>query len=165
MKRAIAAALLALALLPGAAADASRAGDSVQGPPCADITVSNVGVTNQPGTVLPGGIVVAPGSNAVGADLETAAPSCAGATYTASVSSGFADCTATECQPAGTTESVSFSGDGSTESWRVALTVADDDTQVCVWATAEVNGRVVDRAPNTGCGVFASGPGSGIGMR
>jgi hypothetical protein len=145
----IAAVATAIAL-PVAATSAP--GDQVRGPACGDITLWD---DIQAGPPAYNSRLT--GTATVYASVTTAKPSCARATYTISV-----------YDASGTTllTSQTYSGDDVTSTFQFTYSPPGAPSQVCIAATSNRDGKVIDEAPNGGgCYVLAldfSPGGSGL---
>lgn len=123
---AMAALVGATAVVLGLPTVASTAAPDVRGPKCADIRL----LADYTGTL--GGTATVSGTL-----LTPSAPSCNGAVYTVYVG----------------TESATFTGDGSTDSWTFSFTVNDAPSTICIYATSQLSANAIaaDTAPNTAC--------------
>jgi hypothetical protein len=151
MRTITALAVLTVALVLPATGATAPGGDKVKGGPCADITVWDPELAGPPVyTTRPAGTAT------VYAQLTTAKPSCSGTPYTITV-----------YDASGTTvlNSQTFTGDGTTSSFSYAFSPPGAPSQVCIAASSNKDGKVLDAAPDTGCYVMVldtSPGGSGL---
>jgi hypothetical protein len=134
MKRRIAgiAALAATAaVVLGLPTVATTAAPDVRGPKCADIFIASPSYTGALGaTATVSGTLTTP-----------TAPSCQGAVYTVNVVDGG-------------TQTQTFIGDGSTDSWSFSFTVSSAPEFICLYGTSQVSSKgsnFADTAPDTAC--------------
>ena len=134
MKRKIAgiAALAATAaVVLGLPTVATTAAPDVRGPKCADIFIFSPSYTGTPG-----------GTATVSGTLTTrSAPSCQGGVYTVNVVDGG-------------TQTLTFVGDGLTDSWAFSFTVNSAPSTICLYGTSKVSSKsnsIADTAPDTAC--------------
>jgi hypothetical protein len=120
--------------LPVAATTAPA--DQVRGPACGDITLWDDVQSGPPAYTTFGGTAT------VFASVTTAKPSCAKATYTISV---YADDATTLLT------SQAYSGDDSTSTFQFTFMPPNGPHQVCIAASSNRDGKVIDAAPNSGC--------------
>jgi hypothetical protein len=108
---------------------ASTAAPDVRGPKCADIRLTGDYTGTLGGTATVSGTLITP-----------SAPSCQGGVYTVYVVDGG-------------TQSVRFTGDGSTDSWTFTFEVSSAPSTICLYATSQVSGKgaIADTAPDTAC--------------
>jgi hypothetical protein len=151
MRTITALAVLTIALVIPATGATAPGGDKVKGGPCADITVWDPDQAGPPVyTTRPFGTAT------VYAQLTTAKPSCSGDTYTITV-----------YDASGTTvlDSQTFTGDGTTSSFSYSFSPSGAPSQVCIAASSNKDGKVLDAAPDAGCYVMVldtSPGGSGL---
>jgi hypothetical protein len=140
---------------------ATAPGDSVRGPGCGDITLSNPDETDPPlYTTRDPNDPTLTTDPTVYALLTTAKLSCSGAVYTITLS---------WTDSSGQTQTVTqtYLGDGLTSSFSFTHSFSSTSapSEVCISAMSELRGRVVDAAPNSGCGtrLLNGGVGGGSG--
>ena len=134
MKRrlvAIAALAVTAAAVLGLPTVANTAAPDVRGPKCADIFIFSPSYTGTPG-----------GTATVSGTLTTpSAPSCEGGVYAVHVVDGG-------------TQTQTFIGDGSTDSWAFSFTVSSAPGTICLYGTSRVSSKsnsFADTAPDTAC--------------
>jgi hypothetical protein len=127
---AVAALAVTAAVALGLPTVASTAAPDVRGPKCADIRIESPSYTGTLG-----------GTATVSGTLTTpSAPSCQGGVYTVTIVDGG-------------TQTLTFNGDGSTDSWSFSFTVESAPSTICLYGTSQVSKRsgFADTAPNTAC--------------
>jgi hypothetical protein len=139
MKRILMLALAATALSFPAAVTAAKPVDSVKGPACNDIDLSVDYTYDTPGAQS--------GSATASGTITTAGavPSCKKGAYTVYVYDASGTNRLASC---------SYSGDGVATQFAPCTYTSTAGDPLCVYATSESNGRVMDSAPNEGCAAF-----------
>ena len=144
-------AVLSMALVIPATGVTAPGGDKVKGGPCADITVWDPDQAGPPVyTTRPVGTAT------VYALLTTAKASCNGTPYTITVY---------DASGTNVLNSQTFIGDGSTSSFSYSFSPSGAPSQVCIAASSDKDGKVLDAAPDTSCyvmGLDISPGGSGL---
>ena len=138
---------------------ATAPSDSVRGPACGDITLSNPDESGPPlYTTRDPNNPSATTDPTVYALLTTGKPSCSGAVYTITLSW-------TDSAGDPQTYTQVYTGDGLTSSFSFTYTFSATSapSQVCISATSAIHGHVVDAAPNSGCGTLTLNGGTGAG--
>jgi uncharacterized protein YcfL len=135
MKRFLMLALAATALSFPAAVTAAKPVDQVKGPACGDIDLS-IDYTFDPGSTT---------SATASSTITTTAPSCKKVSYTVYY-----------YDQAGTTQlaSCSYPGDGVETEFAPCTFTSPTADPLCVYATSDMNGKIIDTAPNEGCAAF-----------
>lgn len=143
-------ALTLLALVP-TAAGAAPASDVPKGQACADVSSGDGYYRNEAWT---GGSVT---TETVFQNIQLAAPSCLykngkPATYTIEVYAS--DATSEPPTQGALLDSRTVSGDGVNDVLTFVFELGSTPDAVCAVATTTIGGKVVDRAPDTGCERF-----------
>jgi hypothetical protein len=127
---AVAALAVTAAVALGLPTVASTAAPDVRGPKCADIRIESPSYTGTLG-----------GTATVSGTLTTpSAPSCQGGVYTVTIVDGG-------------TQTQTFTGDGSTDSWSFTFEVTNAPSTICLYGTSQVSAKstLADTAPNAAC--------------